>query len=325
LQGPSGEGQYRRRDQYGQHGQGEYGQGSYGQRQQGQDPYAQRRGYGAGRTADYGYRSRDYGSSPPTRSEAYEQRPRGYGSRGYSSFSQAPFAQQPFGHAPFGHAAFGESDEPHYFGTGSQGYGGGPSFTGGTYGYADERSDSPYFPEVGFNRDYYEDPLARESYPQDRYPRESYPRHQPYPYPRAAGMPGAPPQRRRYPLGPKGYKRSDERLREDISERLMQAYDIDSSDVTIQVLGAKVVLEGTVPDRYMKHAIENLADAAPGVEDVENRIRVVAFGETGQSRGSRDTGQPFGTQSAGADAGSPGGSQGNASTESSGNATTPSK
>jgi osmotically-inducible protein OsmY len=37
-----------------------------------------------------------------------------------------------------------------------------------------------------------------------------------------------------------------------------------------------VVLEGTVPDRYMKHAIEDLADAAPGAEDVDNRIRVVA-------------------------------------------------
>ena len=47
--------------------------------------------------------------------------------------------------------------------------------------------------------------------------------------------------------GPEGLPRSDERLREDISERLMQAYDIDSSEVTVQVQGGKVVLEGTVP------------------------------------------------------------------------------
>ena len=75
-------------------------------------------------------------------------------------------------------------------------------------------------------------------------------------------------------MGPKGYQRSDERMREDISERLMEAYHIDSSEVTVQVLGGKVVLEGTVPSRRMKHAIEDIADAAPGVQDVDNRIRV---------------------------------------------------
>ncbi|HVC30384.1 MAG TPA: BON domain-containing protein [Steroidobacteraceae bacterium] len=79
---------------------------------------------------------------------------------------------------------------------------------------------------------------------------------------------------RRYPPGPKGYQRSDERLREDISERLMQARYIDSSDVTVEVAGAKVVLAGTVPERRMKHAIEDLVDACPGVQDIDNRIRV---------------------------------------------------
>jgi hypothetical protein len=335
-QGPSGEAHHRQggQGQYGQsqyeqepYGQRQYGQGQYGQGKYEQGPYGQqRRASPAGAAADYNYGTHDYDSQAPARPEGFEQRAqraRGYGSRGYSSFSQAPFAQQPFGHAPFGHSAFGESNEPHYFGTGVQGYGGGPSFTGGTYGYADQRSDSPYFQEVGFNRGYYEDPLGRESYPQDGSRRESYPRQdyrrQDYPYARAVGTPGAPPQRRRYPMGPKGYKRSDERLREEISERLMQAYDIDSSDVTILVLGGKVLLEGTVPDRYMKHAIEDLADAAPGVEDVDNRIRVVAnrsrseagpggMGDTSQSRDSRDTArdtaQPLGTQSTGADAGS---------------------
>ena len=78
----------------------------------------------------------------------------------------------------------------------------------------------------------------------------------------------------RYPPGPKGYQRSDERLREDISERLMQARYLDSSEVTVEVSGAKVVLDGTVPERRMKHAIEDLVDACPGVQDIDNRIRV---------------------------------------------------
>jgi osmotically-inducible protein OsmY len=72
----------------------------------------------------------------------------------------------------------------------------------------------------------------------------------------------------------KSYQRSDERLREAIAERLLEALHIDSSDVTVEVSGAKVVLEGTVPERRMKHAIEDLADACPGVQDIDNRIRV---------------------------------------------------
>lgn len=79
---------------------------------------------------------------------------------------------------------------------------------------------------------------------------------------------------RRYPPGPKGYLRSDERLREDISARLMEARHVDSSDVTVEVLGAKVVLDGTVPARPMKHAIEDLVDDCPGVQDIDSRIRV---------------------------------------------------
>jgi hypothetical protein len=74
--------------------------------------------------------------------------------------------------------------------------------------------------------------------------------------------------------GPKGYQRSDERLKEDISERIMQSGHVDASDVTVNVVGGKVILEGTVPDRYTKHYLEDLADAAPGVQDIENRIRV---------------------------------------------------
>ena len=74
--------------------------------------------------------------------------------------------------------------------------------------------------------------------------------------------------------GPKGYVRSDERLKEDLSERLLLAHDLDVSDVTVDVQEGKVTLTGTVPARFMKHRIEDLADACPGVRDIDNRIRV---------------------------------------------------
>ncbi len=85
---------------------------------------------------------------------------------------------------------------------------------------------------------------------------------------------GRPREERRYRTGPKGYTRSDERIREDISERLMLADSIDSSEVTVSVKEGRVTLEGTVPTRSMKHAIEDLADYTAGVQDVDNRIRV---------------------------------------------------
>ena len=87
----------------------------------------------------------------------------------------------------------------------------------------------------------------------------------------------------RYPRGPKGYQRSDERLKEDISERLMEAYHIDSSEVLVEVRGAKVSLEGTVPSRHMKHAIEDLVDRCPGVLDIDNRIRVAGLNYQGSA------------------------------------------
>ena len=54
----------------------------------------------------------------------------------------------------------------------------------------------------------------------------------------------------------------------------MQSVHIDAAEVSIEVKEGKVTLEGTVPERRMKHAIEDMAEACPGVSDVENRLRV---------------------------------------------------
>jgi hypothetical protein len=74
------------------------------------------------------------------------------------------------------------------------------------------------------------------------------------------------------PRGPKGYKRSDDRIREDLCEHLMDVDDIDSSDVEVHVHEGCVKLEGTVPERFMKYEIENIAATTLGVTDVENNI-----------------------------------------------------
>ncbi|HKT67647.1 MAG TPA: BON domain-containing protein [Burkholderia sp.] len=83
----------------------------------------------------------------------------------------------------------------------------------------------------------------------------------------------------RHRQGPKGYTRSDERIREDVCERLAHALDIDVSDVSVQVRDGRVELDGTVPARWMKHDIEDIADGCMCVRDVENRVRVRREGE----------------------------------------------
>jgi hypothetical protein len=93
---------------------------------------------------------------------------------------------------------------------------------------------------------------------------------------------------------PKGYKRSDERIQEDICDRLMHQDNIDITDVEVKVSGGEVTLTGTVPNRQIKHAVENLADAVAGVNDVHNQLRVKRAGaETGEERTSQasQTGQ----------------------------------
>ncbi|MGU7782069.1 BON domain-containing protein [Burkholderia sp. PU8-34] len=95
----------------------------------------------------------------------------------------------------------------------------------------------------------------------------------------APGLPhfGGPGTERRAPRrrqGPKGYTRSDERIREDVCERLADALDIDVSDVSVQVQDGRVELEGSVPVRWMKHGIEDIADSCMGVRDVDNRVKV---------------------------------------------------
>ncbi len=74
--------------------------------------------------------------------------------------------------------------------------------------------------------------------------------------------------------GPKGYRRSDERIREEVSDRLMAHPDIDASDIEVQATNGVVLLSGTVEDRHEKRMAEHLAEASLGVNDVDNQLKV---------------------------------------------------
>jgi osmotically-inducible protein OsmY len=80
--------------------------------------------------------------------------------------------------------------------------------------------------------------------------------------------------------GPQGYKRSDERITEDINEDLTQHPDIDASNISVEVQNGEVTLKGTVPDRETKRRAEDIAESCSGVKDVQNQLRVKREGES---------------------------------------------
>ena len=100
--------------------------------------------------------------------------------------------------------------------------------------------------------------------------------------------------------GPKNYTRSDDRIREDLCERLSDADEIDASNLTVTVNQSVVTLEGEVPHRSMKHWAEDMAESCSGVRDVDNRLRVQSpesrqASSTGEQRTSGQTpGQAYG-------------------------------
>jgi osmotically-inducible protein OsmY len=89
---------------------------------------------------------------------------------------------------------------------------------------------------------------------------------------------------------PKGFQRSDERVREEISEIIMRTYWIDAGDVTIEVRDGEVTLTGTVDDRQQKRAIEDVAEQVLGVKDVHNQIRVQPQDRGTHQQSDRTTG-----------------------------------
>lgn len=74
--------------------------------------------------------------------------------------------------------------------------------------------------------------------------------------------------------GPRGYTRSDDRIKEDINDRLTDHYAIDASDLDVDVNGREVILTGTVNSRHQKRLAEDIAESVSGVSNVENRLRV---------------------------------------------------
>jgi hypothetical protein len=81
--------------------------------------------------------------------------------------------------------------------------------------------------------------------------------------------------------GPRGYQRADDRVRDEINERLTAHGLIDASDVECRVVNGEVTLAGFVDSRAAKRAAADLAEDVYGVREVHNQLRVRSHGDDG--------------------------------------------
>lgn len=77
-----------------------------------------------------------------------------------------------------------------------------------------------------------------------------------------------------YGKGPKGYKRSDDRTRDDVCDAIAHFGHVDASEVEVKVADGIVTLSGTVGHRRDKRALEHVVERCRGVHDIHNELRV---------------------------------------------------
>jgi osmotically-inducible protein OsmY len=74
--------------------------------------------------------------------------------------------------------------------------------------------------------------------------------------------------------GPRGYRRGDERIREDVCDRLTDDPRVDASDVEVHINNGEVTLAGSVRTRQEKRITEDLVENITGVREVNNNLKV---------------------------------------------------
>ncbi len=99
--------------------------------------------------------------------------------------------------------------------------------------------------------------------------------------------------------GPRGYQRSDQRIQEEVNDRLTDHPEIDASEIEVKVSNGEVTLSGSVNERFQKRMAEDLVENIGGVKQVHNQIRVqheMGTGTQGQQSQQRKTASSESTQ-----------------------------
>ncbi len=80
--------------------------------------------------------------------------------------------------------------------------------------------------------------------------------------------------RNHFGKGPKGWKRSDERIKDEACEALYRDPHIDAREIDLSVESGRVFLRGTVQSRETKKRAEDCVENVSGVVDVQNELRI---------------------------------------------------
>ena len=184
----------------------------------------------------------------------------GYGRRAmrgrdYSRIGR-PYGDERYGRRPYDRD-FGEYDPDYGYNYDAYERDYGRSDFNRAYNRGDDDDRSPGYDR---DRDYDRVDYGRESMMERRYGTES----------------GEGPHRGR---GPQGYRRSSERIEEDVNDRLTEHGHLDASDVRVSVEEGEVTLEGTVESRRAKRLADDIAGSVRGVRDVHNRLRIASAQE----------------------------------------------
>jgi osmotically-inducible protein OsmY len=226
--------------------------------------------YGAwDRDREYGGREGRYGSSEWQSGEDYPDRSRNYGSEGYGSQDYGSQGQGGYGSQGYG----GRQRYGSGAGYGGERYRGQGSEPGRGWGSEQQQSDYAGSRYAGSEYDYRGGSLYGGGF--GRGSRSSY----------GAGSSGGGSEEmfgERYSQaqgnfrgrGPRGYRRSDERIREDVCDCLTDDAQLDASNLEVTVKDCEVTLAGSVNRREDKRRAEDLAESISGVKDVRNNLRV---------------------------------------------------
>lgn len=74
--------------------------------------------------------------------------------------------------------------------------------------------------------------------------------------------------------GPRNYVRSDARILADVCDQMTVDEQLDASAIDVDVDRGVVALIGRVESRYAKRRAELIADAVPGVTDIDNKLEI---------------------------------------------------
>lgn len=259
------------------------------------DPYRQQQGYSQDDARSYGGRPSDsrYGVNADRsgmgysdlmdydRGYSYDDRPQ-YGQRDFRRDGMQGQGRYPGG---YGQSAYSQGsqygNDQHYdweglrhaSQRGQQSYG-----QGRQYGYGQAEYDAPQFGDSDFRSSQYQGgQYGTRSFSQSSFGQSQY------------GQPSYQSQGSQYGYGqthqgkgPKGYQRSDDRIKEQVNDALEEAHDVDASEIDVQVMNGEVTLTGTVSDRMQKRRAEETVEYLRGVKDVHNQLRVQQ-GQYGQS------------------------------------------